>query len=142
MKFDQFVKKAPSAPSAAAAAPAAPASSGPAFKSDVVFPEIQKNLDSDPAIAGRVNGIYVFEILSGGGSKQWTVDLKTAPGKVSQGKHPKPDVTIAIADADLMGLVSGSLNGQQLFMQGKLKITGNMAFAMKLDQLFKKQAKL
>jgi sterol carrier protein 2 len=37
-------------------------------------------------------------------------------------------------DQDLMDLMSGSLNAQKAFFQGKLKIKGNMALAMKLRE--------
>jgi putative sterol carrier protein len=45
-----------------------------------------------------------------------------------------PDVTLQMDDQDLMDLMSGSLNAQKAFFQGKLKIKGNMALAMKLRE--------
>lgn len=44
------------------------------------------------------------------------------------------DVTLQMDDQDLMDLMSGSLNAQKAFFQGKLKIKGNMALAMKLRE--------
>jgi sterol carrier protein 2 len=38
-------------------------------------------------------------------------------------------------DDNLMLLMTGQLNPQQAFFQGKLKISGNMGLAMKLNQL-------
>ena len=35
----------------------------------------------------------------------------------------KPDVTLTIKDADLVDLMSGKLNSQKAFFQGKLKVT-------------------
>jgi len=69
--------------------------------------------------------------------KSWTVDLKNGNGSVKQGKaEGKPDCTITIKGEDLVAMATGKLNGQTAFMQGKLKIGGNMAFAMKLGQIF------
>jgi putative sterol carrier protein len=46
-------------------------------------------------------------------------------------------------DADLIGMSTGTVNPQVLFMQGKMKIKGNMAKAMKFTpDLLPKDAKV
>ena len=35
----------------------------------------------------------------------------------------KPDVTLTISDSDLVDMMSGRLNSQKAFFQGKLKVT-------------------
>lgn len=106
------------------------------FQSDVIFGGLNTAIKANPATAKKVNAVYLFNVKSDDGSKtkEWTVDLKTATG-AKQGKHEKPDCTITIADSDFVGMLTGSKNGQQLFMSGKMKISGNMALAMKLEQL-------
>lgn len=47
----------------------------------------------------------------------------------------KADCTITMADSDLLALMTGKMNPQSAFFQGKLKITGNMGLAMKLQNL-------
>ncbi|KAG9471693.1 hypothetical protein GDO78_013674 [Eleutherodactylus coqui] len=47
----------------------------------------------------------------------------------------KADCTITMADADLLALMTGKINPQTAFFQGKLKIAGNMGLAMKLQSL-------
>uniref|UniRef100_A0A672T8L0 Sterol carrier protein 2b n=1 Tax=Sinocyclocheilus grahami TaxID=75366 RepID=A0A672T8L0_SINGR len=54
----------------------------------------------------------------------------------------KADCTIAMADSDLLDLMTGTMNPQTAFFQGKLKITGNMGMAMKLQNLQPGKAKL
>lgn len=143
MKLDQLFKSSKGAPAAATAAPAAAAAAGPKFGSDAVFEQIRSGLQSDPSLAKKVGGVYQFNVTGDGGAKKtWSVDLKATPPVVKDAAAEKPECTITIADADFLNMTTGKANGQQLFMQGKLKIQGNMALAMKLDQLVKKKASL
>ena len=49
----------------------------------------------------------------------------------------KADVTIKVSDDNLVLLADGKLNPMQAFMQGKIKVTGQIALAQKLDTVFK-----
>ncbi len=70
-----------------------------------------------------------------GAKRSWLVDLKSGNGSLSESED-KADCMITISDADFVQLVDGKLNPQQAFMQGKIKIKGNMMLAQKLQVLF------
>jgi putative sterol carrier protein len=140
MKLGQLFSK--KAPAAAAAKPAAAAAATPAAAKDdspvgKVFENLSKSISENADLVKKINGVYQFNITTSKGEVKWTVDLKNGPGSVKEGPAPKPDVTITIKEADFIDLMTGKLDGQTAFMQGKLKIGGNMSFAMKLGQLTK-----
>jgi putative sterol carrier protein len=61
----------------------------------------------------------------------WTVDLKNGSGKAVKAKEGTADATFSLTDEDAVGLFEGKLKPNTLFMQGKMKIKGNMQAAMK-----------
>ncbi|XP_033331850.2 sterol carrier protein X-related thiolase [Megalopta genalis] len=104
--------------------------------------EIAMQEDEDGLI-DRVRGIYGFKVTKGTGGEEgiWIVDAKNGKGKVEYYGETKPDVMIMINDNDITDFISGKLNPQKAFFQGKVKIQGNMGLAMKLIDLQKRAAK-
>jgi len=76
-----------------------------------------------------------FKVTKGKDEGVWVVDVKNGNGGVKFDPQGKGDVTISMEDENLLKLMTGQLNPQQAFFQGKLKIAGNMALAMKLKEL-------
>jgi len=113
----------------------APASAG--ISVEAVFDQIAKQLEADPSLVQKVNAVYQFVVTSGSNKKTWTVDLKTGPkGKVVSGAASGADCTLTLAEKDFVDLVQGKLDAQSAFMKGLLKLSGNVAQAMKLSHLF------
>jgi NAD(P)-dependent dehydrogenase (short-subunit alcohol dehydrogenase family)/putative sterol carrier protein len=118
------------------AAPAA--GSCPSFQSQAIFDGLKKRvgLGTDgPTLVKKVNAVFQFNIRKGNEVKTWGVDLKNGSGSLCEGAPSKADVTITIGDEEFVAIMSGKLNPQEAFMQGKLKISGNMALATKLQHL-------
>lgn len=138
MKLDKLPKKKveDSKPAATSSTGSSSSSSGASgFKAAAVFDELTKRIASTPALVQQIGGIYQFEITKDGKTQSWFVDLKNGKGSVGEGKNDKADCTLSTSDDDFVGMMTGKLNSQQLFMQGKLKIKGNMGLAMKLSKL-------
>ncbi|TRZ01153.1 hypothetical protein DNTS_017556 [Danionella cerebrum] len=108
------------------------------FKAHTVFQEINKKLQEDgEQFVKKIGGVFAFKVKDGpdGSEAIWVVDVKNGKGSVHNDTDQKADCTIAMADSDLLELMTGKMNPQTAFFQGKLKITGNMGMAMKLQNL-------
>ena len=60
-----------------------------------------------------------------------------ADGKasVNKGAHASPNMTMTIAASDYVDMITGKLNGQMAFMQGKLKLGGDVAVLIRQHAL-------
>ena len=68
---------------------------------------------------------------------QGVIVLDGVGNKVSEEDGPA-DTTIKIAWSDWEALASGQLDGMTAFMQGKLRVEGDMSNAMQLQGVFAK----
>jgi len=64
------------------------------------------------------------------------VTIANGAATLTQGNAPGPDVTLIMADDDLIAMLKGELNGMQAFMTGKLQLEGDMMLAQKLGTFF------
>lgn len=89
------------------------------------------------AIGGNsgLGGILKFDF---GGAGSVLIDGKSDPNAVSDGAGKTADTTIAVSLADFEKLVKGELDGTSAFMQGKLRVAGDMSLAMKLGPMLQK----
>jgi len=129
---------------AAQAAPSAPPTST-GLLSEQVFAEMKNRLDAKPEVGAKIGAVYQWNITTNRKpAATWTVDLKVKPGEIYLGepRGKKADCTLTLDDADMVALVTGKLNAQKAYMQGKLKIKGNIMLTQKLQSLLKDQSKL
>jgi putative sterol carrier protein len=100
-----------------------------------IFDEMPKNLNADAAKG--MNSTIQFN-LSGDNGGQWYVAIKDGKAEVTKGTASSPNMTLSMAAQDYVDMILGKLNGQMAFMSGKLKISGDMGLAMKMQSLFKR----
>ncbi|KAM9915994.1 hypothetical protein OXX59_010284, partial [Metschnikowia pulcherrima] len=85
-----------------------------------------------------VKAVIVITLKNKEGKEQsWVLDLKKEGTVTKADSAPKNDVQLLLKDADFVKLASGKANGQKLFMNGKLKVKGNMMKATAIDSVFK-----
>jgi len=101
-----------------------------------IFEELGKIVKADPSLVAKTGVCLVYRITKEGKAHVFTVDLKNAPGAVYAGESKtKADCELTLADDDFVGLVTKTSNPQNLFMQGKLKLKGNMAAGLKFEKV-------
>ncbi|GFS14533.1 peroxisomal multifunctional enzyme type 2 [Elysia marginata] len=64
------------------------------------------------------------------------MNMKTHDVYEGDSGSPKADCTLTLPDETFMDLVSGKLSIKQAFMEGSLKISGNIPLAQKLGDVF------
>ncbi|TKR62571.1 hypothetical protein L596_026505 [Steinernema carpocapsae] len=118
-----------------------PAAMTGALKSELIFDEIKTRAVEEEALARemtkKANGKFRITVSGDGGvTKTWTIDASAYPPTVEENEHDKKvDVHVTVKDEDFMKMAAGSIKPDQAFMQGKLKLKGNLAKAMKLKAL-------
>ena len=74
--------------------------------------------------------------ISGEGGGDWVVRIQDGKCSVASGSVSEMDLSVS-ADATLLkDLVAGRQNPMMAFMQGKLRVKGDLALAQKLVSLF------
>jgi putative sterol carrier protein len=82
--------------------------------------------------AKGVKAIYQFDLAGeGGGTYHVTIDDGTM--QVAEGPAASPNTTIKMTADDYVQMVNGKLSGTMAFMKGKLKVTGNVLLAQKMQ---------
>jgi len=89
-----------------------------------------------PEKAQGVDAVIQFK-FTGPEAGDWNATIKEGKVDVSRGTHPSPKMTLTADSSDYVKIFTGELDGMQAFMQGKIKLAGDLNLAMKLMQMFK-----
>ncbi|HUS23859.1 MAG TPA: SCP2 sterol-binding domain-containing protein [Candidatus Binatia bacterium] len=85
----------------------------------------------DPSAAAGTNCVIQFNT-----SKPAYITINNGACKLDQGTAGNSDVTLTMADDDLVALLKGELNGMMAFMTGKLQVEGDLMLGQRLASFF------
>jgi len=90
----------------------------------------------NPETLEGIDAVVQFT-LTGDEGGNWYLTIKDKKIDQFEGLAEKPRLTLTASAKDFKNVVTGKSNAMQAFMMGKLKITGDINLAMKLQSLFK-----
>jgi WS/DGAT/MGAT family acyltransferase len=105
--------------------------------SDAFFRYMKAQLKANPEWLEDYSGLFQFKV-TGAVPTDWRVDLDKDSGGIRKGKVRAPFATFTISDEHLLKVATGEIDIPTAFVQGRLKVVGDMSQAMKLGKLLSK----
>lgn len=105
---------------------------------DITIQQMMEHMPESfiPERAAGMNAIIQCR-FTGAESGDWIIAIRDANCTVEPGTAPKPQLTLTMDSKDYKDLALGKLNGMMAYMQGKIKMSGDISLAMKFTNLFK-----
>jgi putative sterol carrier protein len=76
--------------------------------------------------------------FTGAEAGEWNAVIKDGKCDVAQGiPHSRPTMALTADSSDFLKIVSGELDAMKAFMEGRIKLVGDIGLATKLVQLLK-----
>lgn len=88
--------------------------------------------------AKDVSATVMYEVMINGDVATWTVDISDGMCTTRPGEEQSPRLTLKVGVVDFIRLVFNQVDGAQLFATGKLKLEGDILFAMGLQPMFRR----
>lgn len=105
----------------------------PAGKIEALFKSIESNLNEE--VVRKTNATFHFNV-KGDEPGTWFIDLKSGTGRCGKGDGGvTADATLTMDAKNFFDMFSGKTKASTAFMTGKLKISGDLQKAMKLEKL-------
>jgi putative sterol carrier protein len=101
-------------------------------------PQIQQIVTQMGQAIGANSGLGGTLKFDFGADGSVLIDGKSAPNAVTDGEGKPADCTISVSLSDFEKMAKGELDGTSAFMQGKLRVAGDMGLAMKVGPILAK----
>lgn len=88
----------------------------------------------DPAAWEGEKVVLAF-VVTGDHSGKWAARIDDGQLSVTEGPVDDADMTMTANERDFVALINGKLNPVSAFMQGRVRIDGDMSLAVKLQSL-------
>lgn len=105
---------------------------------DISVQELVKNHEKafKPEVAEGVEAVIQYH-LTGDEGGDWIINIRDGRCTVDEGTAENPTMTLSADAQDFKDVLTGKADGMQYFMQGRLKLSGDLNLAMKLTTFFK-----
>ena len=87
--------------------------------------------------AAGMNAVIQFDITGEGGGR-WYAAIVDGDLTVREGTHEGSRLTLSASAQDYIDISTGKLSDQLAFMTGRIRATGDLALAMKMQSIFKR----
>ena len=99
-----------------------------------IFDNLCSRFQADKA--GSDSAMFRFDLSGDDGGQYWA-HINKGTCNSGAGEPPGiPDITVLSSSTDFVRLVNGEIQPMMAFMQGKLKVQGNMSVALKMITWF------
>jgi putative sterol carrier protein len=101
-----------------------------------VFTRWPDELDAEKARG--VDAVLEWQLSRADGRvDRWQIEIHDGACSAARDGDADPDVTFRIGDVDFMKLVAGVEGGPRLFISGRLRVSGNLMLAARVQSLFR-----
>lgn len=106
--------------------------------SDISVKQLVQNHEKafKPEAAEGVEAVIQYH-LTGDEGGDWVITIHEGKCTVREGTLENPTMTLTADAQDFKDVLTGKADGMQYFMQGKLKLAGDLNLALKLTTFFK-----
>ncbi|MFK7904019.1 MAG: wax ester/triacylglycerol synthase family O-acyltransferase [Chitinophagales bacterium] len=99
-----------------------------------MFQFMASYLAKNPDLKLPSSDIYQFQI-TGEQAQNWVFDLQNTPARIYEGAIEEAKCTLTMKDKHFAAMAAGKLKGTAAFMQGKMKVKGDVNAAIKFGKV-------